>query len=190
MSTIPFSQACELRLAPWAALPPVRATFFRKVSPVSQGNKRVQVLISKYALPTFCALMLVVGSAPSHAEAVGEAHSICSLRDFDRYIDAFANDVSVQQAHTKVPLRSTILIDGDPEPQVQARWLSRSQIRFPLMPTLAQQRGLGLLRRTDSSASRVRSVLLVGTDTGYRIEYRFEYVSACWTLVGVNDQSL
>lgn len=138
--------------------------------------------------------LLVLGYAligvPSQGSASGGRAISCPAQKFDRYIKVFADDVAVQRTHTRVPFKSTVLVDAEPEPRAITRWLGKEQIRFPLMPSSGEQHEKSLQLRVRAPSSQARSVELSGVDTGYLIQYRFEYQSGCWTLVSMADRSL
>lgn len=137
------------------------------------------------------ALLLLIGvSLPLQANPVAEPEISCPAVEFTRFVEFFADDVAVQRAHTKVPLQMTALVDADPEPRPETRWLALSQIQFPLMPGVAEQRQQQLLQHIDTRRRNMRSVQLSGADKGYLVKYQFEYRANCWMLIGVDDRSL
>ena len=138
----------------------------------------------------FVALACALTAVPSPGRTTDARKASCPAQKFDQYIEAFADDVMVQRTYTKTPLKSTALVDAEPEPRAVTRWLGKSQIRFPLMPSLVEQHEKRLQLWIGPPLPQVRNVELLGADTGYAVQYRFEYQSACWILTSMTDQSL
>lgn len=138
----------------------------------------------------FLAVACALTAMPSQGHATDVWKASCPAQKFDKYIAAFADDVAVQRTFTKTPLKSIALVDAEPEPRAVTRWLGKSQIQFPLMPSLGEQREKQLQLWIGPPLPQLRNVELLGADTGYGVQYRFEYQSACWVLTSVTDQSL
>lgn len=147
-------------------------------------------MMKKTKLNLIFAAFLALAALPSQANDTDHPAAACPSQDFSSYIQSFANNAAVQQAHTSTPLRMIALVDAEPEPRPETRWLGLDQIRFPLMPTIDEQKRMHLSLRINASSRHVRNVRLSGSDTGYLVKYRFEYRSNCWKLVSVDDQSL
>ncbi len=114
----------------------------------------------------------------------------CPAADFSVFMRAFSNDVDVQKAFTKSPLKNQRLdIDAEPEPRIVIQNLGRHQIQFPVLP-LREERGNQLLEiSVDGVTADSAKVTLFKPDTDYQIYYFFEK-SACWKLVRIENWSL
>lgn len=147
-------------------------------------------MFARFKTIGFAVLLLALICMPLQANAFGRPAISCPSRDFSRFMELFASDVAVQQAHTEIPLRMTAMVDADPEPRSETRWLEMSEIHFPLMPGLADRSRQHLLLRIGKSRPYLRNVQISGVDTGYLVQYQFKYRSNCWKLISVEDQSL
>ena len=130
-------------------------------------------------------LVLLAGAAPALAA--------CPAK-FDDFLDRFETDRKFQVSSVRYPLRMTYLDEGpDDAPVKQATRLSRreySMPRQPWYPSPDLQEGWKL-EKSVREVSKTRKVVRLEQREvdGYRAEFHFQKVGACWRLVLMDDQS-
>ena len=114
----------------------------------------------------------------------------CPAADFPAFVRAFSNDVNVQRAFTKYPLKKQWLDpDPGPEPREVIQDLDRHQIQFPILPLPEERVNYSLEIRIDSVTADSAKITLVEPDTDYQVSYFFKK-NSCWTLTRIEDWSL
>lgn len=129
--------------------------------------------------PPAFALVDAVATEGAHARA-------CPSRDIERFVSAFAEDVSLQKLFTAA-IVETAFVDhaAEPEPAEIVRPIQRGRLRFPLMPNRAQQNQEGLSYRL-VSIDAVRAIIaLSAQDTDSQLVYMFRR-DRCWTLMKIS----
>lgn len=113
--------------------------------------------------------------------------STCPGQRFDAFVQAFVDDVAVQKAYTADPLRmQTIDATAEPEPAPVVQSLRASQIRFPVVPDVAQREQRRLRLSVDEARTTMK---LAAPDSDDQTTYRFRK-GACWTLVSIESDAL
>lgn len=114
----------------------------------------------------------------------------CPSVIFSDFIRVFSESGDVQRTFTKIPLKKQNLnLDEEPEPKEIIRFLTRQQIKFPVMP-LKQERINKLLQiRIDKVSSNKAQVSLIKPDIDYQVMYFFTKKN-CWRLEKIEDWSL
>jgi len=113
----------------------------------------------------------------------------CYADDFPSFLVAYADQVEVQRAHTRVPLESSAIVDADPEPKIVVKKLARQQIRFPVFLLKAQRQRTPLTMEIIALKGNSATVRLEKPDTDYVILYHFRK-DPCWQLVRMENSSL
>lgn len=133
-------------------------------------------------------LALMAGATPAMAApAAGQ----CPGTTFDTFLAAFTESAEVQRANTKVPLvMRSIDSEAEPEPQPVTKTLGAGEVRFPIMPDIADRQRESLTLAVTRKAGGVMQVKLAEADTGYQVFYTFRPKGSCWSLVEVDNQSL
>jgi len=123
----------------------------------------------------------------THKAAIQEQ---CPSRTLALFAEAFSTSEAVQSAFTKFPLRKQELdLSAQPEPRPHTKWLTRTQVAFPVLPLLPRRAAEGLSIRIEALGTRTGKVLLFKQDTGYLVKYHFR-LSSCWELVAIEDWSV
>lgn len=118
------------------------------------------------------------------------ANPQCPSQEFAGFLNAFAENVEIQKAFTKFPLkRQQLDLEAEPEPKPVLRLLSRSQVKFPIIPNAAERKTKSLNFRVDELNARRAKVILVKSDTDYQVSYFFRK-NSCWKLEHIEDWSL
>ena len=113
----------------------------------------------------------------------------CIGSNFSEFFEVFSEDVAVQKRFTKFPLRKMMLVDAEPEPKQQIRYISSDKISYPIIPPSEKRKKEGLTFKTENGDKRNKKVVLFKEDTGYQVVYFFKK-SDCWNLVKIEDWSL
>lgn len=79
--------------------------------------------------------------------------------------------------------------DAQPEPAIVTRQVPRSEVEFPVMADAATRQAEGSQLRVDARGDAEREVLVGLPDSGAQVRFAFKAMP-CWTLVGVNDESM
>lgn len=117
------------------------------------------------------------------------AVSICPSGDFKTFLDAFSESKELQVKLTNFPLQKLHVIDAEPEPKPVVKFIDRSQVTFPLIPSVTERRSRKLTVRFDAVSRHKAKITLRKEDTGYQIAYFFKK-DDCWRLVRIEDWSL
>jgi len=114
----------------------------------------------------------------------------CPAGTFTGFLQAFAADMAVQRAHTRIPLiDETVDPNAEPEPRTVRRMLDAAHIRFPLLPSPAEQRRKHMTMHSRAVPAGMETTLRTGeTDDQIRLLFRRE--KGCWTLIRRSDDSL
>lgn len=141
------------------------------------------------SLMTACSV--AQGSNPEdNAPAVSETTAAdCPGHDFNRFLSAFIDGIEVQRAFTVLPLRDDSLdAEAEPEPHVVTKMMSASDLQFPVIPSIQQQREQELTMSSHPSGSEM-VVTLAKPDSDYQMSYYFRR-GACWRLYRKSDESI
>ena len=114
----------------------------------------------------------------------------CPSQDFSEFLKVFSENIVIQRAFTKYPLKKWQLdLDSDPEPKPVLRNLRSSQISFPVIPGESERNLKSLTFRIEKIESKKAKLLLMKADTDYQISYFFSK-NSCWNLDRIEDWSL
>lgn len=124
----------------------------------------------------------------NHARSASSAE--CPSTNFRSFFDAFSERIEIQKVFTRYPLTTMHLnLEATPEPKPVYRSLSKTQIKFPVMPGAAERHSKSLMFRIDRLTPYRAKVTLIKSDTGYQVSYFFTRAS-CWNLYRIEDWSL
>ena len=130
-------------------------------------------------------LVLLAAAAP--------AFGACPAK-FDDFLDRFESDRRFHLSSVRYPLRMTYLDDGPEDvPVKHATRLSRREYSMPRQPwypspELQEDWKLAKTVRDVSKTRKVVRLEQLEVD-GYRAEFHFQKVGACWRLILLDDQS-
>lgn len=151
-----------------------------------------------FTLPHLAVLLLLAAcdKAPSPGaatpDAVGAARPTtqCPATTFDAFLPLFENDSAVQKAYVTSPLqRDSVDASAEPEPKPVSTMLTKGSVKFPVMPSQAEQAKNRLTSsRTDTSTTEI-VIKLAKPDTDYQMSFFFRK-GDCWHLYRVKDDSL
>ncbi|WP_420139115.1 hypothetical protein [Sphingomonas sp.] len=129
--------------------------------------------------------MLILGGNP--AQAAGKT---CPATTFPKFLSAFAADPALQRAHTRFPLAyETIDANAEPEPRTVRKMLGAKAVRFPIMPSPAEQKKKHMTVLNEAVPGGMEVTVRTGeTDDQFRLFFRQE--GGCWTLLRKSDDSL
>ena len=114
----------------------------------------------------------------------------CPSQDFPEFLKVFSENVDIQKAFTKYPLKKQQLdLDADPEPEPVLRNLQRGQISFPVIPGESERKLKSLTLRIEKVEPKKAKLSLVKADTDWHVLYFFSK-NACWNLERIEDWSL
>ncbi|QAU24623.1 hypothetical protein EO087_11990 [Dyella sp. M7H15-1] len=155
-------------------------------------NITARFVVSMLLMMPITLLQSNLGAAAiSRPSSATEQSSVaCPSRNFDKFLQAFADDVAIQRAYTQVPLKSTEFMHANPEPVPRTQWLRLADIRFPIMPSKADQEAYRAKTTIRKPSKNGRSVKVSGTDNGALVVYEFGFRAGCWMLISVDDQSM
>lgn len=126
---------------------------------------------------------------PSNELTAG-ASIICPSQDFSQFISSFVNDVNVQRAFTKFPLKKIgFKSDAMSVSSVTSYELSEASARFPLIPSYSEIRLSKSNMRIDHSSRRSARAVVYNDEPSNIISYEFAKTS-CWNLVSIEDRSI
>lgn len=110
---------------------------------------------------------------------------------FEDFSEAFAGSSEIQRAFTAQDVDVTeIDSNAQPEPRETTVNRAHADLRFPIIPTLAEQRQAGLETLVSQMENGDVRARLHKPDTGYQIAYVFRSRGACWELHAMADTSL
>jgi hypothetical protein len=130
-------------------------------------------------------------SARRQAQVVIPAREApCTQVSAGQFIKEFSDDIDLQRKWTADPLETESLDEtADPEPHIVTKTVSHAELKFPVMPSSAEQKRRGLEQRISSKAKDEAEFVLFKPDTDYKVLYRF-HRNTCWTLTKKVDESL
>lgn len=122
----------------------------------------------------------------------------CPGKEFEAFLDAFAEQPELQPRHTLLPLPYSVVEDGPVEPVTRERQLPVDSVPWPVLPSARQRAAYGLRLELAIDTTRASfgqfHVTLARPNTDYQIAYTFVRVSApegsCWQLIRVANESL
>ncbi|HEU4632175.1 MAG TPA: hypothetical protein VFS08_20660 [Gemmatimonadaceae bacterium] len=117
----------------------------------------------------------------------------CPGSDFGTFLDAFAEDPTLQRRYTRLPLPVTTMDEGPDGPRPLERLLPADSIPWPVLLSAATRAAEGLELTIDSTAAGQWRVTAAKPDTDYQLEYTFmrdDERGACWYLVRYENASL
>lgn len=114
----------------------------------------------------------------------------CPAADFSVFVREFSNDIRIQKAFTRYPLKKQRLDpDAEPEPKKIVQDLERHKIKFPVLPLHEERVKRSLEIRIDSVTVTNAKITLIKPDTDYQVSYFFKK-NNCWRLTRIEDWSL
>jgi hypothetical protein len=115
---------------------------------------------------------------------------VCPSQDFDKFLNAFTENIEIQMTFTNYPLKTLHLnFAAQPEAKPVRSSLSRSRVVFPIIPDKAKLKSDSLTLRIDElSASRAK-ISILKVDTDYLVHFYFRK-NNCWKLEHKEDWSL
>lgn len=130
------------------------------------------------------------GVQPASRAISSTSQASCPAVEFSVFVRAFSNDISIQKAFTRYPLKKQRLDpDAEPEPKKIIQDLGRHQIQFPILPLHEERVKRSLEIRIDSVTATNAKITLVKPDTDYQVSYFFRK-NSCWRLMRIEDWSL
>jgi hypothetical protein len=131
------------------------------------------------------AAMLILGGNPASA-----AGKTCPATTFPKFLTAFAADPALQRAHTRIPFTyETIDANAQPEPRTVRKMLDAKTVRFPIMPSPAEQKKKHMTALNKAVPGGVEVTLRAG-ETDEQLRFFFRQEGGCWTLLRKSDDSL
>lgn len=118
----------------------------------------------------------------------------CPAADFLVFIRAFSNDINVQKAFTKYPLKLRTVTDPahSPKPEYLTRVVRKKQIHFPVLLNEIELKTYGLVTNVERVSQKSFSVIESSAgdrSLGHYVEYKFKLKSGCWLLEEIVDES-
>lgn len=125
-------------------------------------------------------------SAAEHMQAAAKPTVSCPGEDFTTFFKKFSNDVNIQRAFTKYPLRIKELdLSAAPEVKKVVKHLRGDQVHFPVFPLKAERESKSIEIMDDLNSEKV----LYQPGKDYLMAYKFVNDS-CWYLSSIENQSL
>nr|WP_279583422.1 hypothetical protein [Xylella fastidiosa] len=125
-------------------------------------------------------------SAAEHMQAAEKPTVSCPGEDFTTFFKKFSNDVNIQRAFTKYPLRIKELdLSAAPEVKKVVKHLRGDQVHFPVFPLKAERESKSIEIMDDLNSEKV----LYQPGKDYLMAYKFVNDS-CWYLSSIENQSL
>jgi len=132
--------------------------------------------------------------AQSSWAASPKDRAACPSQKFKAFLAAYADDVAIQKAFTKTPLAiSFIDIEADPKAEDVVKLTKKADLRFPLLPTAAERKGMKLHWRIEEvTADTAKATLAVVDGDAWVVRYTFGFnkPARCWQLTRLHDDSL
>ena len=139
-------------------------------------------------MKTIHSLIMISGLALILPNSVN-AKPLCPSQNFNQFLKAFENNVSIQKRFTKNPLQWRNYADSYETPTIVLK--SVKNITWPIMPNATEQKSQALSVKTKTLNSGGKKVF-IGSVNGddYIMNYYFYRQSGCWQLKRVDDLSL
>ncbi|MDC6407757.1 hypothetical protein LOD50_02395 [Xylella fastidiosa subsp. multiplex] len=120
-------------------------------------------------------------SAAEHMQAAAKPTVSCPGEDFTTFFKKFSNDVNIQRAFTKYPLRIKELdLSAAPEVKKVVKHLRSDQVHFPVFPLKAE--------RERKSIEMHDEKILYQPGKDYLMAYEF-VKDDCWYLSSIDNRS-
>ncbi len=130
-------------------------------------------------------------SAAEHMQAAAKPTVSCPGEDFTTFFKKFSNDVNIQRAFTKYPLRIKELdLSAAPEVKKVVKHLRSDQVHFPVFPLKAERerKSLDIINGTGRYLNENRKIILIQPNTDYLMLYEF-VKNDCWYLSSTDNRS-
>ncbi|ALR09778.2 hypothetical protein [Xylella fastidiosa] len=147
------------------------------------------------AIALLCVAHTVAAVAPAsaaeHVQAAAKPTVSCPGEDFTTFFKKFSNDVNIQRAFTKYPLRIKELdLSAAPEVKKVVKHLRSDQVHFPVFPLKAERerKSLDIINGTGRYLNENRKIILIQPNTDYLMLYEF-VKNDCWYLSSTDNRS-
>ena len=139
-------------------------------------------------MKTIHSLIIISGLALILPNTVN-AKPLCPSQNFNQFLKAFENNVSIQKRFTKNPLQWRSYTDSYEVPTTVFK--SVKNITWPIMLNATEQKSQSLSVKTKTLNSGGKKVFVGSVDgDDYIMNYYFYRQSGCWQLKRVDDLSL
>ena len=119
------------------------------------------------------------------------AQPVCPSQKFTVFVKVFADDVQIQKAFTKVPLKTINFYETDFKKPYIVHYLNRDMIDYPVFLSNAYREAEGIqqtIRRKNNQYIQVITKHIGGTGSD-NVRYDFRKRRGCWYLVAKLDYS-
>lgn len=138
-------------------------------------------------------------SIPSHGNETGktdpgnessrtESTKRCPGKNFQEFLEAFAEDPGIQRLYTRIPLAKVTSVDAVPERKFVTSLNYSDDFEFPVFPNKGERQAQGLKLRFEHGWLG-RKVRVYAPDSGYQVDYFFFKERGCWELFRIENFS-
>jgi hypothetical protein len=120
---------------------------------------------------------------------IARAKQACPSQNFNTFLTAFQNTLTVQEQFSSNPLTWSAFADSYESPTVSS--IEHAALKWPIMPSKEQQLSQKLTQKISKRSNTVREVLIALPDSdAFIFKYSFHKANGCWQLKRVDDLSL